>query len=212
MVVYISKKDETVKATMDPAYVREEGTVILDYITGPKAGKNVCISIATLKRWWRKSDEEVEVVEPEKDPTDESLALLGGGDSAEIVEKEDKKVRVIDEIHPSNGQVLSVDVTDADKEIEKAAEKEKNKPVAKVPSGDVAKVKTLLEDKFILISHPSTPGEYAVKKEEDGKNVAVIRIGKKALTVYVNRTNIKFDYSISLENAVEQFCNYVETK
>ena len=191
MVVYISKKDETVKATMDPAYVREEGTVILDYITGPKAGKNVCISIATLKRWWRKSDEEVEVVEPEK---------------------EDKKVRVIDEIHLSNGQVLSVDVTDADKEIEKAAEKEKNKPVAKVPSGDVAKVKTLLEDNFILISHPSTPGEYAVKKEEAGKNVAVIRIGKKALTVYVNRTNIKFDYSISLENAVEQFCNYVETK
>lgn len=210
-MMYVSKKNEEVRAKV----IQEEekyGTVLLEYVSGEKVGKNFSITTSTLKRWWRKADETVEVVSPEKDPTDESLALLGGGDSAEIVEKEDKKVRVIDEIQFSNGQVLRVDVTDADKEIEKAAEKEKSKPIAKVPSGDVAKVKTLLEDKFILISHPSTPGEYAVKKEADGKNVAVIRIGKKALTVYVNRTNIKFDYSISLENAVEQFCNYVETK
>lgn len=197
MVVYISKKDETVKATMDPAYVREEeGTVILDYITGPKAGKNVCISIATLKRWWRKSDEEVEVVEPEKDPTDEPLALLGGGDSAEIVEKEDKKVRVIDEIHLSNGQVLRVDVTDVEKAVKKDSSWE---------------VRVRLAESYLLVEHPSTPGEYAIKTKE-GKGLGCIRIGKKSISSYEKGKTVKFDYGDNWELAVESFISHLSNK
>ena len=55
---YQSKKDETVTAKL----VSEEekyGTVILEYLTGNEIGKTISVTTSTLKRWWRKINDEI---------------------------------------------------------------------------------------------------------------------------------------------------------
>lgn len=77
MKVYVSKRDENVTAKLDENYTNEQ-TVILDYLTGDKVGKNTCVTKATLKRWWK----EIEVI----NETNEALELLAGSDSKEQAE------------------------------------------------------------------------------------------------------------------------------
>lgn len=58
--IYQSKKDEDVTAKIES---REEkyGTVLLEYVSGPNAGKTVSITLSTLKRWWKLVDTKEEV-------------------------------------------------------------------------------------------------------------------------------------------------------
>lgn len=61
--MYESKRDKAV-------YVRiikedtERKTVIIEYLSGDKKGKNTCITTSTLKRWWKKVEEEQVQNEP----------------------------------------------------------------------------------------------------------------------------------------------------
>lgn len=92
MKIYVSRRDENVTAKLDESYSNEQ-TVILDYLTGPKTGKNICITMSTLKRWWKET--EIEDTTEDIDETDANLELLAEGDSkkqAETVVKEHELV------------------------------------------------------------------------------------------------------------------------
>lgn len=68
-MMYQSKKDDTVFAKLvstDDKYK----TSLLEYTTGDKAGKTINVTDATLKRWWKKTDEAVE-----ETPADETLRV-----------------------------------------------------------------------------------------------------------------------------------------
>lgn len=53
---YQSKKDPSIFATED-SYNEKSKTTILVYETGDKKGKSVSVSSTTLKRWWKKVDD-----------------------------------------------------------------------------------------------------------------------------------------------------------
>ena len=88
MKVYVSKRDENVTAKI----IQEDEkfkTVIIEYLTGDKAGQNNSITTSTLKRWWKVtelSDDVVEeftvkeqktVTDTESELTDEEYAKIG---------------------------------------------------------------------------------------------------------------------------------------
>lgn len=60
MKVYVSKRNENVTAKI----IKEDEkfkTVVIEYLTGDKAGQNNSITTSTLKRWWKETEiEEVE--------------------------------------------------------------------------------------------------------------------------------------------------------
>lgn len=56
--MYESKRDKTVHARIIKEDT-ERKTVIIEYLSGNKKGKNTCITTSTLKRWWNKVDEKV---------------------------------------------------------------------------------------------------------------------------------------------------------
>ena len=61
MDIYKSKKhpEVTAKIVKEP----NEGTVILEYLTGDEVGKTVTVTTGTLKRWWSKTTAEKTVNE-----------------------------------------------------------------------------------------------------------------------------------------------------
>jgi hypothetical protein len=74
---YQSKKDETIFAKL-VEYDDKYKTYMLEYTTGEKAGKTITVSEPTLKRWWRKVEDEVdgtveEVVQKDTTEQDELL-------------------------------------------------------------------------------------------------------------------------------------------
>lgn len=55
---YLSKRDNVTKMKIDEKY-SNDNTVMIEYLNGSKQGKTVPITYSTLKRWWKKVDEEV---------------------------------------------------------------------------------------------------------------------------------------------------------
>jgi hypothetical protein len=58
-MMYQSKKDETVFAKLVSTDAKYK-TSLLEYTTGEKVGQTFSVSDATLKRWWRKSENEAD--------------------------------------------------------------------------------------------------------------------------------------------------------
>nr|DAV62626.1 MAG TPA: hypothetical protein [Caudoviricetes sp.] len=54
---YLSKRDNATKIKVDEGY-SNENTVMIEYLNGPKQGKAVPITRSTLKRWWKKVEQE----------------------------------------------------------------------------------------------------------------------------------------------------------
>nr|DAT10861.1 MAG TPA: transposase-binding protein [Caudoviricetes sp.] len=54
---YLSKRDNATKIKVDESY-SNENTVMIEYLNGPKQGKAVPITRSTLKRWWKKVEQE----------------------------------------------------------------------------------------------------------------------------------------------------------
>lgn len=61
---YLSKRDNVTKIKVDEKYTNEN-IVMIEYLNGPKQGKAVPITHSTLKRWWRKIEEEQIVIPQE---------------------------------------------------------------------------------------------------------------------------------------------------
>lgn len=54
---YLSKRDNETRIKVDEQY-SNENTVVVEYLNGEKEGKTVSITRSTLKRWWKKVEEE----------------------------------------------------------------------------------------------------------------------------------------------------------
>lgn len=54
---YLSKRDNATKIKVDESY-SNENTVMIEYLNGLKQGKAVPITRSTLKRWWKKVEQE----------------------------------------------------------------------------------------------------------------------------------------------------------
>lgn len=92
---YQSKKDPNVYATVD-SYDEKYKTTILVYETGEKAGKSVNVSASTLKRWWRKVEDEnvlnidfEQVNEPYPEPKEQKYIPKPQA----VIEYEEKKLK-----------------------------------------------------------------------------------------------------------------------
>lgn len=103
MKVYVSKRDENVTAKLDENYTNEQ-TVILDYLTGDKTGKNTCVTKATLKRWWK----EVEVDDIIPKVIEEEKSKESSIDVSVIAPKDAKTGEPELEL-PSNFSVTNID-------------------------------------------------------------------------------------------------------
>ena len=55
---YLSKRDNVTKMKIDEKY-SNDNTVMIEYLNGSKQGKTASMTYSTLKRWWKKVDEEV---------------------------------------------------------------------------------------------------------------------------------------------------------
>ena len=58
---YLSKRDNVTKINVDESY-SNENNVMIEYLNGPKQGKVVTITHSTLKRWWRRTEENNEII------------------------------------------------------------------------------------------------------------------------------------------------------
>lgn len=58
---YLSKRDNVTKIKVDESY-SNENNVMIEYLNGPKQGKAVTITHSTLKRWWRRTEENNEII------------------------------------------------------------------------------------------------------------------------------------------------------
>lgn len=74
MKIYVSRKDETVKAKL-VEYNEKFNTYMVEFITGDRKGKTTSFSASTVKRWWKEiesSEEQIHSVEsvttPDKTP------------------------------------------------------------------------------------------------------------------------------------------------
>ena len=73
---YLSKRDNVTKMKIDEKY-SNDNTVMIEYLNGSKQGKTVPITHSTLKRWWKKVDEEVFVQdETVKEQIEEKIIQL----------------------------------------------------------------------------------------------------------------------------------------
>lgn len=54
---YLSKRDNETRIKVDEQY-SNENTVVAEYLNGEKQGKTVSITHSTLKKWWKKVEEE----------------------------------------------------------------------------------------------------------------------------------------------------------
>ena len=57
MKIYVSRKDETVKAKL-VEYNERFKTYMVEFITGDRKGKTTSFSASTMKRWWKEIEEE----------------------------------------------------------------------------------------------------------------------------------------------------------
>lgn len=65
MKIYVSRKDETVKAKL-VEYNEKFKTYMVEFITGDRTGKTTSFSASTIKRWWKEtesSEEQISSVE-----------------------------------------------------------------------------------------------------------------------------------------------------
>lgn len=60
---YLSKRNNETRIKVDEQY-SNENTVVAEYLNGDKQGKTVSITHSTLKRWWKKVEEEQVQNEP----------------------------------------------------------------------------------------------------------------------------------------------------
>ena len=56
---YQSKKDTSIIASIEKTE-EKYGTVLMKYLTGPDTGKTFSITNSTLKRWWKRVEDEEE--------------------------------------------------------------------------------------------------------------------------------------------------------
>lgn len=104
MKIYVSKRNENVTAKI----IKEDEkfkTVVIEYLTGDKAGQNNSITTSTLKRWWKENEEDGLVQDTESELTDEQYAQIG----LEIAEQDNQKSKehkdspelesVVDKLH-----------------------------------------------------------------------------------------------------------------
>lgn len=67
---YVSRRDNETRIKVDEQY-SNENTVVAEYLNGEKQGKTVSITHSTLKRWWKKIEEQEEVSEVKEESTPE---------------------------------------------------------------------------------------------------------------------------------------------
>lgn len=68
---YVSRRDNETKIKVDEQY-SNENTVVAEYLNGDKQGKTVSITHSTLKRWWKKVEEEEGQVQNEPSSMEET--------------------------------------------------------------------------------------------------------------------------------------------
>lgn len=61
---YLSRRDNETRIKVDEQY-SNENTIIVEYLNGEKKGKTVSITHSTLKRWWKKIEEEQVIIPQE---------------------------------------------------------------------------------------------------------------------------------------------------
>lgn len=63
MKIYVSRKDETVKAKL-VEYNEKFKTYMVEFITGDRIGKTTSFSASTIKRWWKETESSEEQISP----------------------------------------------------------------------------------------------------------------------------------------------------
>ena len=67
MTVYVSRRDETVKVKLIK-YEEKFKTYLVEYITGEHKGKTTSFSSSTMKRWWKKIEDDTTKDDVEEAP------------------------------------------------------------------------------------------------------------------------------------------------
>ena len=67
MTVYVSRRNETVKAKLIK-YEEKFKTYLVEYLTGEHKGKTASFSSSTMKRWWKKIEDETTEDDVEEAP------------------------------------------------------------------------------------------------------------------------------------------------
>lgn len=213
MKVYVSKRNENVTAKI----IKEDEkfkTVVIEYLTGDKAGQNNSITTSTLKRWWKETEVEDSQVEEEltvedemkqvelelladEDETDANLELLAGGDSVEQVETPIIEHKLV----PMPGVEMLA-------ELKAEYTKEKVKKPRKVRTPKIDRTKDILEiDDFIGNTYNNKYYEsvkcYKIIKE--GKTVAEVYPRRKEIEVRVKTVREDFDSDIRYKDGYKYY-------
>lgn len=98
---YVSRRDNETKIKVDEQY-SNENTVVAEYLNGDKQGKTVSITHSTLKRWWKKVEEEQVQNEPlpmeEPEKIQESQEIKGIEKSPKSKKTMNKRIREKEQI------------------------------------------------------------------------------------------------------------------
>ena len=84
MKIYVSRKDETVKAKL-VEYNERFKTYMVEFITGNRKGKTTSFSSSTIKRWWKVVDDSEEVTT--KEVVKKSRSTKSTGDILDMVDE-----------------------------------------------------------------------------------------------------------------------------
>ncbi|MFQ9442754.1 MAG: hypothetical protein ACLR1A_07560, partial [Eubacterium ventriosum] len=80
---YLSRRDNETRIKVDEQY-SNENTVVAEYLNGDKQGKTVSITHSTLKRWWKKVEEEQVQVQNEPLPMEEPEKIQESQENKDI--------------------------------------------------------------------------------------------------------------------------------
>ena len=88
---YLSRRDNITRIKVDEEY-SNENTIVAEYVNGEKQGKTVSITHSTLKRWWKKVEEQVESETPvsKKKPEEPQVDEKNSSKSNKRVEEKER--------------------------------------------------------------------------------------------------------------------------